>query len=170
MLDALKKFPNLKSVSLSTATATDDLLKRLAEFPLTGFLGLTDLGVRGVTDVGLGAIANLPVRRVTLASSPAAGRFLRFLPNGAKYDEINFWNSPIAADDLRGLARCESIARLVLRGTKVTDAGLEHLRNVRGLTFVDLTATGVTGVGVEKLKKALPGCRVEWDTASAPKK
>jgi hypothetical protein len=59
----------------------------------------------------------------------------------------------------------------VLRGTKVTDAGLEHLPAVRGLAFVDLTNTGVTKPGVAKLRAARPECRVEWDeSASVPKK
>jgi serine/threonine protein kinase len=172
VLDALKKFPNLKSVSLSAASADDEQLKRLAELKLTDFLGLTNLGTSGVvTDTGRTALAKLPVRRLTLADSPAAPGFLRLLPDGAKYEEINLWYSPVADDDLRGLARCESVGRLVLRGTKVTDAGLEHLPAVRGLAFVDLTNTGVTKPGVAKLRAARPECRVEWDeSASVPKK
>ncbi len=170
-LDALKPFPNLKSVSLNAAGADDAALRRLADLKLTDFLGLTNLGASaGVTDAGLGAVAQLPVRRLTLATSPGAPGVLRLLPDGAQYDEINLWGSPAVADaDLRALARPQSVKRLVLRGTKVTDAGLEHLRAVRGLASVDLCGTGVTASGVAKLKADRPDCRVEWDEP-APKK
>jgi serine/threonine protein kinase len=159
VLAALKKFPNLRSVSL-TAPAGDQLLKQLAELKLDDFLGLTDLGPPGTTDAGLEAIIQLPLQRVTLARSPAAPGFLRLIPAGSKYTEINFWLSPIADVDLRELAKCPNVVHLDLTATKVTDAGLVHLEGLKGLRFLGLAQTGVTRVGAEKLATALPACRI----------
>ena len=114
-----------------------------------------------MTGSGLAAVAKLPVRRWTLASSPA-GPASSAAAGRLKVRRNQLLVQPGRGGRLRGLARCQSVGRLVLRGTKVADADLEHLRNVRGLTFVDLTNTSVTAGGVEKLKSALPECRVEW--------
>ena len=40
-----------------------------------------------------------------------------------------------------------------LSGTKVTDAGLEHLKGLTQLQELDLTDTKVTGEGLEHLKE-----------------
>ena len=47
-----------------------------------------------------------------------------------------------------------------LRSTKVTDAGLEHLKGLKSLVQLDLNSTKVTDEGVEKLQKALPNCEI----------
>lgn len=45
---------------------------------------------------------------------------------------------------------------LFLNSTKVTDAGLDHLRGMKRMTKLNLSNTAVTDAGVEKLKKVLP--------------
>ena len=47
-----------------------------------------------------------------------------------------------------------------LNGTKVTDAGLEHLSGSTKLFWLDLSGTKVTDEGVEKLQEALPNCKI----------
>jgi len=73
-----------------------------------------------------------------------------------------------------GKARDESIAAieklggrfssdppgLHLENTKVTDAGLEHLEGMTGMTLLTLGDTLVTNTGVEKLQAALPKCKI----------
>jgi hypothetical protein len=43
----------------------------------------------------------------------------------------------------------------------VTDAGLEYLAKLDKLGLVILSGPKVTEAGVEKLKKALPSCKIE---------
>ena len=50
---------------------------------------------------------------------------------------------------------------LFLHGTKVSDAGLEHLKGLTQLQQLDLNGTKVTDAGVKKLQQALPNCRIE---------
>ena len=49
-----------------------------------------------------------------------------------------------------------------LAGTKVTDAGLEHLKGLGQLQELRLAATDVTDKGVKKLQQALPKCQILW--------
>jgi hypothetical protein len=47
---------------------------------------------------------------------------------------------------------------LFLQDTNITDAGLEHLRGLTGLTWLVVRDTKVTDAGVKKLQQALPDC------------
>jgi hypothetical protein len=52
------------------------------------------------------------------------------------------------------------LVKLNLSNTQVTGIGLEHLRGLTNLQNLVLTETNVTKVSVERLKKALPACRI----------
>ena len=58
---------------------------------------------------------------------------------------------------LKGLT---TLRTLGLMNTRVTDAGLAHLKGLASLQSLNLTNTQVTDAGVNELKKALPDCRV----------
>jgi hypothetical protein len=47
----------------------------------------------------------------------------------------------------------------------VTDAGLEHLKNLTRLKELDLYDTKVTAAGVAELQKALPKCQIRFGPA-----
>jgi len=51
---------------------------------------------------------------------------------------------------------------LELSNTKVSDAGLEHLKGLSNLEFLYLTDTKVTANGAKKLQTALPKCEINW--------
>lgn len=42
----------------------------------------------------------------------------------------------------------------------ITDDGVEHLKRLFNLTFVTLKGTAVTDKGIEDLQKALPVCKI----------
>ena len=50
---------------------------------------------------------------------------------------------------------------LFLNNTKVTDAGLEHLKGMTNLRKLTLVDTQVTDEGVDKLQQALPDCKIK---------
>ena len=58
---------------------------------------------------------------------------------------------------LKGLA---SLTKLELRGTQVTDAGLEHLKDLASLTTLGLDGTKITDAGLAEIKAALPNCEI----------
>ena len=53
-----------------------------------------------------------------------------------------------------------SLQELRLKGTKITDAGLEHLRALTELQMLHLMFTEITDAGIADLQKALPNCEI----------
>jgi hypothetical protein len=49
---------------------------------------------------------------------------------------------------------------LWLSGTQVSDAGIEHLKSLRGLQIVHLSETDVSQEAAKELERALPNCQV----------
>jgi hypothetical protein len=62
---------------------------------------------------------------------------------------------------LRSVAGLPQVTVLYLVGDAFTDAGLLRLQAMRGLRFLHLIGCRkVTTEGVERLRKALPDCRI----------
>ncbi|MDG1894588.1 MAG: hypothetical protein P8J37_06750 [Fuerstiella sp.] len=101
-----------------------------------------------------------------------------------KLMSIDFEDKPLTDAGLRHLRGLANVQKIWLNGTKITDAGLEHLKGLStlkelGLFETDVTDAGlhhlhvlsnledlivertkVTDAGVDKLKTALPNCKV----------
>jgi hypothetical protein len=63
---------------------------------------------------------------------------------------------------LKHLKALTQLLSLDLKGTKITDAGLEHLKGLDNLFELDLLETDVTDEGIKMLLRELPKCRVRW--------
>jgi hypothetical protein len=63
---------------------------------------------------------------------------------------------------------CKNLTHVNLNETKVSDAVLAQLKDCKNLTIVNVQKTKVTAAGVDKLKKALPQCKIEWDVRLHP--
>ena len=60
---------------------------------------------------------------------------------------------------MEGLAGLQS---LYLQGCpKITDAGLEHVKELGVFRVLDVKGTGVTGAGIKKLQQAVPTLRID---------
>lgn len=64
-----------------------------------------------------------------------------------------------ALEQLHGLTQLRT---LELRGTEVTDAGLEHFIWWPRLRAIDLRGTYVSDEGIRDIKQALPYCRIGY--------
>ncbi len=63
----------------------------------------------------------------------------------------------VLAEKVKGLTNLKDLR---LSRTQVTDAGLVHLKGLTKLEWLHLDGTKVTDAGVQKLQKALPGCKI----------
>ena len=52
------------------------------------------------------------------------------------------------------------VVELSLHDTKITDAGLVHLKGLTGLQSLGLSGPKITDAGVADLQKALPNCKI----------
>lgn len=68
--------------------------------------------------------------------------------------------SNILDDQLAMIAKTQTVQELNLSSTKITDAGLEHLHDLKSLRKLTLTNTDVSNEAVGALSKRLPGLTV----------
>jgi hypothetical protein len=60
------------------------------------------------------------------------------------------------------LCKLNNLSHLNLRETKVTDAGLGDLAQLKRLKKLNLARTRVTDKGIAELKKMLRGCEISY--------
>ena len=60
---------------------------------------------------------------------------------------------------LKGLTELQSLSMGGV-GSQITDAGLVHLKGLSSLQTLDLRFTQITDQGIADLKKALPNCKI----------
>ena len=75
---------------------------------------------------------------------------------------LDLWHRACTDDDLRHLRELPYVSNLDLEETHVTDAALVHLHGLHKMKTLKLRGTKVTAEGVERLRKALPDCKVRW--------
>lgn len=140
-LSCLEHLPRLEALDLSWAESDDSQLVHLRHCRR---LRCLDLRGVNVTDEGLVHLANVPRLQCLVLSETG-----------------------ISDDGLAHLACLTELQVLSLDATNITDAGLTHLEALGSLEFLDLHGTEVTDAGVENLRKALPGCSIDYEPRPA---
>jgi hypothetical protein len=131
----LKEMPQLKSVWLNTQQLSDDIWESLAQLPKLE--SLTVFSTPNLIGRGIAKLSALPLAKLELS--------------GADYSDYV----------LREVAMLPLLEGLSIHDVPISDLGLAHLAGT-ALTSVELRRTQVTREGVEKLRKALPQCKIEW--------
>ena len=57
----------------------------------------------------------------------------------------------------------KKVVRLGVVGNDISDQGLAELEKLQQLVWLQLNATKVTPEGIERFRKAVPGCKILWD-------
>ena len=74
---------------------------------------------------------------------------------------LSIGRTRISSDGLRHLKRLKNLKGLRIFGNKgVGDSGVAHLMGMKTLTVLQINNTAITKAGVQKLKRALPNCRI----------
>ena len=74
--------------------------------------------------------------------------------------ELSLHDTKITDAGLVHLKGLTNLQNLDLIGTKVTDAGLVHLKDLTNLQLLRLEDTQVTDAGLAAMKQTLPNCQV----------
>jgi hypothetical protein len=71
--------------------------------------------------------------------------------------------SSVSDAGVEHLKELTGLKELRLDGTQVSDAGLAHLKELKGLTSLDVRKTRVTAKGLAEFHAAVPACKIEYD-------
>jgi serine/threonine protein kinase/formylglycine-generating enzyme required for sulfatase activity len=149
----------LKQLDLSGETAvTDAGLAHLANCPV-----LEQLNVCRTQVTGTGLVHTKKVRSLFLYQTPVTDDGLKCVTELPQLSHLNLGSTQLTDAQLARLKGLANLVSLDLIGTPITDAGLEHLIGLAKLTSLPLRNTKVTAAGVQKLAKALPQCKIEWN-------
>jgi hypothetical protein len=168
----IARLPGLVSVCLTSEGITDDGLKHLEG--MQSLEAVTIFSQR-ITDKGLAHLTGLG----RLKSLWLSGRITdSYLERICKLKQLELLHADgvrqVTDSGLEQLANHPELRSLVLgsggwndSGTQdcmqVSDEGLVHLHGLKNLTFLEINTTQATPAGIDKLRKALPNCRIQWN-------
>ena len=111
---------------------------------------------------------NEQVNSVTIREKPITQAQFRLLLEFKNLQRISLVKCGIDDAALQGLKGLTKLSFLDVSGNpKVTDGCIDTLSTIKTLQTLNASDTGITSVGEEKLKEALPDCNVTIKAASA---
>ncbi len=160
-MKALAAMPSLRTLRLHACEVVDaDALKELAGAARLQTLDF--VGCRGVTNEGIKDLSRLKsLQTLGLPSTAVTEEVMAELAGWPNLRSLSLSSTDITNKGLQQLARSKSLTELTLCCTKVGDTGLEALAPLVTLRRLDLTrCEKLTADGVQKLKTALPDCKI----------
>jgi serine/threonine protein kinase len=157
----LKDCKNFTVIQLLNTQLTDAGLAHLKDCKDLTFLDLR--GTR-VTDLGLAYFKRCKnLTSLLLAGTSITNAGLGALKECKKLTDLDLTNTSITDVALTLVKECKELRWLHLDGTAASDAGLVELEECKNLSYLGARNTNVSAPGIERLRKALPKCKIEWD-------
>ncbi len=165
--------PELTFISFTSAPeVTDSGLIHLAEMhKLEGVC----LFSKGITGVGLVHLTGLKRLKSLDVSGWATDAALEHISKLTRLERLQLCEAVDITDtglaDIAKLTNLRSLeigsggwfASGIQNCMKVTDQGLVNLHGLTKLELLDLNTIGATRAGIDKLRKALPNCKIQWN-------
>ncbi|MBX3397146.1 MAG: protein kinase [Gemmataceae bacterium] len=154
---------SLRLLDIRDTPITDQGIKKISHYRNLVELNLINTMI---TSKGLAFLVNnVELQELGLSgSSNIDDEGIRSLRNCSKLRIVHLYRTKITDAALELLSRSNrELEFLQAEGTVVSDAGIKHLQTMPKLKEMNLKSTKVTQAGVDKLKAALPGCRIEWN-------
>jgi len=170
-IDALKKFKGMtdEDLEILIEIKTHIDIKRLSNLVryLKPFTSLTSAYINDIINYEdlkiLSEMNNLKTIRVSVISEDVLkilsqqNTNLKIIHHDIKWSKgvltsLNLEDTKVTDAGLQHLRDLKSLTDLNLEDTKVTDAGLQHLRDLKSLTSLNLNYTKVTDAGLQHLR------------------
>jgi hypothetical protein len=156
---ALKQLPSLQSLSLYDSSNADNLFAGLV-----GMEAVERLHIKGagLSDQGLAYIAKLPkLERLTILGEPVSDTGIGYLADHASLQFLELSNTHITNEGVALLKRLPNMRQLILEddrktGSRLDGGALRHLKELRGLSRLELRGGWASHADVEELRTALP--------------
>lgn len=146
-LKEIRRFKNLKAVSISFTKVSNPGLENLKDLPKLEYLLLYSVkSIEG--DFGaIGGCEHLVY--LQLGNTNVTDASLKEIGRLAKLKELMLFSTPITDSGLQYVSKLEGLQVLILQGTKVSDSGLKHLSGLKQLRKLDLHSTSVSDAGLK---------------------
>jgi hypothetical protein len=170
-------FFSVQGVAIASAAFTDN---DLAPLEVAHELRTLRLPNTHVTDAGLKRLCKLTdLATLELMLTDVTDHGLQYLKVFTKLQDLNLIDTEVTDEGLSYLPHFPHLERLWIgkydiQGQKeqpisdITDSGLSHIARQTNLKTLVLRNTKVTREGIERLKSAIPGVRIEKGRASRP--
>ena len=166
-MSSIASLQKLETLILKDTKITDDGLNSLSELSCLCHVVLAE---NGLTDLGMRNIALLKnLKFLDLSETGACA--LVYLAELPVLQWLDLDRTQISDTSLQHLASLSHLTTLILSHTRVTDFGLPHLYTMTNLKVIELSFAEVTDDGLDRLRRALPDCRVcaiEFDEQNIP--
>lgn len=163
--EPLATFNTLHNVSVLCfgGGLTNNYVEHFDKFP-----GLKEayIGWNPLDDGALNKLPSLPELAVLVCShTQIQGSGFPSLIRFSKLRYLNCSNTLVNDEGLSKLPVLPGLTDLRLSNTFVTDASIPHLSRFTSLTHLELLETSITPEGLAEIRKAIPGCKIEWSAA-----
>lgn len=156
----LARIPALEHLRLESIRATKTGLKHLAGAPKLRHLGLSGTS----SDADLAGLAGAPALETLVLFNfnvSPSGDGLKALADLPALKDLSLSGLDVKDSHLRHLAGVKSLRKLNLGAINLTDAAVPELAKLTWLEELTLSGGRFTKDGVEKLRQALPRCKVQ---------
>lgn len=163
---ALRDLPELIAIHSWLNELNDDGVLRWRNLPKLEGL---EIGTSRLTVAGFRHLSGFAaIRTINLNHSSCDDAALEQLARLPHLEGLGAEATPITGSGLKHLTVLKSFWQLGLNNTSVDDAAVEDLGKLKSLKQLHLGGTKITPAAADKLRQALPGCKVATTPAAAP--
>lgn len=163
----LPSFPRLRVLLLQGNQISDESMTHLAALKSLECLMMWD--ANGVSDIGTAHLHGLKhLKYIHLSEAKITDRSLEMFSKMPQLEELSLQFNAFSDAGVSELSSMRNLTKLWVCGAKgrrnsITDASLVALSRLPKLTALGVQNTDVSANGVDKFKRALPGCQIHSD-------
>lgn len=136
----------------------DDVSESLRRLKSLQELNIEETNVGDETAMAVGSLTDL--RKLDLTGTRITDVGAEHLAKLTKLRQLHLSETRVTDSGAKFLVNLSELELLYLERTELTDSCIESLATLRSLKFLGLSNTHLTDAGFDRLKSALPNCRV----------